>query len=178
MAVTLNPNRPQSSATATSFTIGAAIKNDSVTPSGTPASTKPMNSGIAEHEQNGVTVPRRAASKLPADSLLPDSIRLVLSGVKKDLITPTANTTKTRSINTFGTSKMKKLTLSPKRDSGDKRSSRYVTKSAMLCKYLYRTAQSASPSPIFKCSAGPPCAGRLASSSVSHLHTMSSPFIL
>ncbi len=42
---------------ATSFTIGAAIRNEKVTPSGTPAETKPMNSGTAEQEQKGVTMP-------------------------------------------------------------------------------------------------------------------------
>ena len=40
---------------ATSFTIGAAMRKENVTPRGTPASTKPMKSGTAEHEQNGVT---------------------------------------------------------------------------------------------------------------------------
>jgi hypothetical protein len=29
--------------------IGALIRNEKVTPSGTPAETKPMNSGAAEH---------------------------------------------------------------------------------------------------------------------------------
>jgi len=33
--------------------MGAAIKKESVTPSGTPAWTKPKNSGIAEQEQKG-----------------------------------------------------------------------------------------------------------------------------
>jgi hypothetical protein len=35
---------------ATSLTIGAEIKNENVTPNGTPACTKPINNGIAEHE--------------------------------------------------------------------------------------------------------------------------------
>ena len=37
--------------TAISFTIGDEIKNENVTPSGMPASIKPMNTGTAEHEQ-------------------------------------------------------------------------------------------------------------------------------
>ena len=36
------------------------IKNENVTPSGSPALVKPMNSGMDEQEQNGVTVPSNA----------------------------------------------------------------------------------------------------------------------
>ena len=42
-------------------TIGDEIRNENVTPSGNPALVKPMNSGIDEQEQNGVTVPSSAA---------------------------------------------------------------------------------------------------------------------
>ena len=56
---------------ATSFTSGLAIRKLSVTPSGTPAATNPMNAGTAEHEQNGVTTPRPAAATLPTPSRLP-----------------------------------------------------------------------------------------------------------
>ena len=35
--------------------------NENVTPRGSPALVKPINSGIDEQEQNGVTVPSRAA---------------------------------------------------------------------------------------------------------------------
>ena len=42
-------------------TIGEEIRNENVTPSGNPALVKPMNSGIEEQEQNGVTVPSKAA---------------------------------------------------------------------------------------------------------------------
>ena len=41
-------------------TIGDEIKKENVTPSGRPALVKPMNNGIDEQEQNGVTVPSRA----------------------------------------------------------------------------------------------------------------------
>jgi len=45
--------------------IGEAIRNEKVTPRGMPPRTKPMNSGTAEHEQNGVTMPSKAARTLP-----------------------------------------------------------------------------------------------------------------
>ena len=48
--------------------MGAAMRNEKVTPSGMPASTKPMNSGTAEQLQNGVTMPRPAAITLPVAS--------------------------------------------------------------------------------------------------------------
>ena len=41
-------------------TIGDEIKKENVTPKGSPALVKPMNSGIDEQEQKGVTVPSRA----------------------------------------------------------------------------------------------------------------------
>ena len=41
-------------------TIGEEIKKEKVTPSGNPALVKPINNGIEEHEQNGVTVPNNA----------------------------------------------------------------------------------------------------------------------
>ena len=52
-----------------------------------------MNSGTAEHEQNGVTTPSRAASTLPADSRLPARIARVRSGVKNERTMPTPKTT-------------------------------------------------------------------------------------
>jgi hypothetical protein len=44
--------------------MGEDIKNENVTPSGNPALVNPMNNGIEEHEQKGVTVPSRAAIEL------------------------------------------------------------------------------------------------------------------
>ena len=41
-------------------TIGDEIKKENVTPKGSPALVKQMNSGIDEQEQKGVTVPSRA----------------------------------------------------------------------------------------------------------------------
>ena len=43
-------------------TIGEEIRNENVTPSGRPALVKPMNRGMDEQLQNGVTVPRSAAT--------------------------------------------------------------------------------------------------------------------
>ena len=80
------------------------MRNENVTPSGTPAVTKPMKSGTAEQEQNGVTMPRSAARTLPTDSLLPARMRRVRSGVKNERTTPTPNTTRVRSSSTFGAS--------------------------------------------------------------------------
>jgi hypothetical protein len=42
--------------------MGEEIKNEKVTPSGNPADVKPINNGIDEQEQNGVTVPSKAAT--------------------------------------------------------------------------------------------------------------------
>ena len=50
-------------------------------PSGSPDSTKPMKSGTAEQEQNGVITPMPAASRLPTPSRLPPNQRRVCSGV-------------------------------------------------------------------------------------------------
>lgn len=41
-------------------TIGDEIKNEKVTPRGNLALVNPINSGIDEHEQKGVTVPSKA----------------------------------------------------------------------------------------------------------------------
>jgi hypothetical protein len=41
------------------------MRNENVTPRGTPALVKPMKSGIDEQLQNGVTVPRSAPRMFP-----------------------------------------------------------------------------------------------------------------
>ena len=41
-------------------TSGDEIKKENTTPSGSPALTNPIKSGIEEHEQNGVIVPKSA----------------------------------------------------------------------------------------------------------------------
>ena len=63
-----------------------------------------MNSGTAEHEQNGVTMPSDAASTLPTPSRRPASRRRVRSGEKKLRTTPMANTTSASRSSTFGVS--------------------------------------------------------------------------
>jgi len=84
--------------------MGAEIRKENVTPGGTPALTKPMNSGTAEQEQNGVTMPRLAAITLAAPSERPASMARVRSGVKWELIIPITNTMPVRSSSTFGVS--------------------------------------------------------------------------
>ena len=42
-------------------TIGDEIRNENVTPIGSPALVNPIKSGIEEQEQKGVTVPNKAA---------------------------------------------------------------------------------------------------------------------
>jgi hypothetical protein len=128
---TFQPKRPASSTRATSFTIGAATRNESVTPSGMPTCTKPMKSGTAEHEQKGVTTPSSAARTLPADSRFPARIARVRSGVKNDRTMPTTKTTPTRRSRTFGTSYRKKATLSPRWVPAPSPSSRKVAISEM-----------------------------------------------
>ncbi len=95
---------PKSSTRAISLTIGAEIRKENVTPSGTPAARKPMNSGTAEHEQKGVTIPRVAASTLPMPSRLPESSARVRSGEKKVWMTPMTKTMPVRSSSTLGVS--------------------------------------------------------------------------
>ena len=62
--------------------IGAAIRKEKVTPSGMPLSMNPMNSGMAEQEQKGVTMPSALAMMLPRKSGFPSSAFLVFSGEK------------------------------------------------------------------------------------------------
>jgi hypothetical protein len=71
--------------------MGEEMRNEKVTPRGIPASTNPINKGTAEHEQNGVTTPSKAARMFPINSFLWDRIRFVFSGGKKLLIIDTAN---------------------------------------------------------------------------------------
>ena len=63
-------------------TIGEDIKNEKVTPNGKPALVNPINIGILEQEQNGVTVPNKAETVAPDIPLNFVSIFLVFSGGK------------------------------------------------------------------------------------------------
>jgi hypothetical protein len=80
-------------------TRGEDIKNEKVTPIGNPAFVKPINSGIEEHEQKGVTVPRSAPKIFAVIPLNLPSIFLVRSGGKKLCIYEIIKINTDRSIN-------------------------------------------------------------------------------
>jgi hypothetical protein len=62
--------------------IGEDIRKENVTPIGSPALVNPMNSGMDEQEQNGVTVPSNAARMLAGSPVNLPRILFVLSGGK------------------------------------------------------------------------------------------------
>ena len=74
------PRIPTRMTAATSLIMGLAIRNEKVTPSGMPASTKPMNSGTDEQEQNGVTAPSATARPRACQSGRPRTNALTRSG--------------------------------------------------------------------------------------------------
>jgi len=88
-AAICHPNRLHSRPMAISLANGEAIKNDSVTPMGTPADTNPMKAGTALQEQNGVTTPSPAAMTLPRPSRLPPRSWRVRSTLMNDRSTVT-----------------------------------------------------------------------------------------
>ena len=63
-------------------TIGEEIKKENVTPNGRPALVNPINNGMDEQEQNGVTVPNNAAIQFAPIPLKRPSIFLLRSGGK------------------------------------------------------------------------------------------------
>ncbi len=63
--------------------MGEEMRKEKVTPRGSPAAVKPMNRGMEEQEQKGVTVPSRAARQLAPRPWNRPRIRLVRSGGKK-----------------------------------------------------------------------------------------------
>ena len=63
-------------------TMGEEIKKEKVTPSGRPAEVKPMNKGMDDQEQNGVTVPSRAATMFAPMPWKRPNIFLLRSGGK------------------------------------------------------------------------------------------------
>ena len=82
MTATLTPKILIKSTKLPRSTIGDEIRNEKVTPSGRPALVNPINNGIEEQEQKGVTVPNNAAIQLtPIPWNLP-KILLLLSGGK------------------------------------------------------------------------------------------------
>ena len=64
-------------------TKGEDIKKLNVIPIGNPALVNPINIGILEHEQNGVSVPSKAPKIFPLTPLYFRNITVVLSGGKK-----------------------------------------------------------------------------------------------
>lgn len=63
-------------------TIGEEIRKEKVTPRGSPALVNPINNGIEEQEQNGVTVPSSAEMIFAQIPLKRPRIRLLRSGGK------------------------------------------------------------------------------------------------
>ncbi|MPM29181.1 hypothetical protein SDC9_75721 [bioreactor metagenome] len=63
-------------------TIGEEMRNENVTPTGSPADVNPMKSGMEEQEQNGVTVPSKAATEFAPIPWNRPSIFLLRSGGK------------------------------------------------------------------------------------------------
>ena len=63
-----------------------------------------MNSGTAEQEQKGVTIPKLAAMALPIPSRRPASSDRVRSGAKKVWITPIRKTMPVSRSSTLGVS--------------------------------------------------------------------------
>src|SRR6266568_2946713 len=145
-AAIFQPNRPTRSTRATSFTIGAEMRKESVTPRGIPTSTKPRKSGTAEQEQNGVTTPSSAASTLPTDSRFPRRMSRVRSALKKDWTIPTPKTIRASRRRTLGASYRKNATLCPRRDSRARPRTRYVRSSETGDRTAYAAAQPASAS--------------------------------
>ena len=62
--------------------MGDEMRNENVTPRGSPARVNAMNSGMDEQAQNGVTVPRSAPIMLPLIPLKRPRMRLLRSGGK------------------------------------------------------------------------------------------------
>jgi hypothetical protein len=94
--------------------MGAAIRNEKVTPKGTPDSTNPKNKGIAEQEQKGVTMPSIEAKMFPVKVDFPSNIFLVFSAENQVRIIPTKKMINVSNSNTLGNSKMKNRNASVK----------------------------------------------------------------
>ena len=81
-AATFAPKMLISSTRLPRSTIGDEMRNENVTPRGSPALVKPMNSGIDEQEQNGVTVPSSAEMMFAQMPRMRPSILRLRSGGK------------------------------------------------------------------------------------------------
>jgi hypothetical protein len=94
-------------------TRGDEIKNENVTPIGSPALVNPIKSGMDEQEQKGVTVPSNAPSIFADIPLYLPNIFLVLSGGKKLCIYEIVKIRTDNKINILITSYIKKCRLPP-----------------------------------------------------------------
>src|SRR5690554_2538107 len=79
-----NPKILASKIKAPKSTNGLEIRNENVTPLDNPALVKPINIGIDEQEQNGVSVPNNAPIVFALTPLNLPNIFLVRSGGKND----------------------------------------------------------------------------------------------
>ena len=82
MTATFQPKILISSTKLPKSTMGEEIRKEKVTPKGKPALVKPMNRGMEEQEQNGVTVPNKAATQLAPMPRKRPRMRFVRSGGK------------------------------------------------------------------------------------------------
>jgi len=96
---------------AISFINGVALRKEKVTPNGIPDSINPRNGRMAEHEQNGVTIPSDGAIIFPVKSDLPSNALCLRSGENQVRIIPTKKMMMTSNIHTLRTSKRKKRTV-------------------------------------------------------------------
>lgn len=81
MTAILNPKNELTSKKDARSTKGDEIRNEKVIPIGSPAEVNPINSGILEHEQNGVIVPKSAPIIFPVTPLnLPKFFLYALEG--------------------------------------------------------------------------------------------------
>ena len=124
------PKRPINKTRATSLIMGEATKKEKVIPNGTPAWMNPKNKGMAEQEQNGVIIPKRAAKILPVYLFLWDKIFLIFSGGRYDLTKETTKIITNKSNIILMVSKIKKLTDSAKTVSDLILKTEYVSREA------------------------------------------------
>jgi hypothetical protein len=129
--VIFHPKNPSISTTKYSFTSGEVIKNEKVTPRGTPDLIKLRKIGIEEQEQNGVIAPKVDATMLLAPNLFLLSQLRTFIGEIYVLKNPTI-AMKTNSIsNIFTVSERKKLRLFIACEAGSRPASPYIIQSIL-----------------------------------------------
>jgi hypothetical protein len=93
--------------------MGEETKKENVAPKGTPASMNPKNNAMALQEQNGVTIPNKAAKTLLVYFPFEERIFLIFSGGRKERIIDTVKIIKQSKINILIVSYKKKFKASP-----------------------------------------------------------------